>query len=516
MNKSIIKQLALAGTLMGNSMHGEICGICEKVHHDTKNQDCKLCQDCIEKHNIPLDFETNLDGIQGFITHLKEDENWQGIAAMYKFNPISVDENTIEFFSNIQTLHLYKPEDAYELPGILKKRKEMWDKKYKTLKEEYANKKIAGELTQTDYNEKIAELDWQNQYIMSSLSASELKEKTGRGCSDASWQYEVFFKQIIAWFDRNDIEVTLRPALCIQDKHAVVFKGSIDEYTPCDVVIDDNRKRIDVTYEGYFKRFAAYPRFLDGECFSDDSLGDFYGCDWLNDYYKPKYKLYIHVPKSVTFWAVNKAVYDNGSYCLVFENRQHYENLKRAIFLADMPAGTLRISEIIIKNGNQEISLDYKKERVDNQELIQEWANQVSIVKKPSTLKGYFENEDDIFFFSPEEACAYGSIDMSSKTIENSPLSINKVKYLWIVDPYILTNITASELECIVMPNCRSCYIEPNVFKNCLKLKKLVLNWNYNYYSHLKPRLDASGLKDGVEICIQNSSKRFVYEKPNQ
>ena len=58
MNKSIIKQLALAGTLMGNYMQGEICSICKQAYDNTDNTEVKgwcgqCCKHCGNK-NIPL------------------------------------------------------------------------------------------------------------------------------------------------------------------------------------------------------------------------------------------------------------------------------------------------------------------------------------------------------------------------------------------------------------------------------------------------------------------------------
>ena len=139
MNKSIFKQLALAGTLMVNNMQGEICSICQEFYGDTNNKEVKgwcghCCKNCKRPNQAPLAFgycnECNEDwqnhknkwGItidfmmiigkyfensEDFINVMKVGKKYQQLVLMYKFNPIS----DTSLFENIQTQHFYKEDD---------------------------------------------------------------------------------------------------------------------------------------------------------------------------------------------------------------------------------------------------------------------------------------------------------------------------------------------------------------------------------------------------------------------
>ena len=268
---------------------------------------------------------------------------------MYKFNPIPVDENTIEFFPNIQTLHLYSPADAYKLPAIIKKRKEMWDQKYQALLAEYDKKLEKGILTEEEYEIEVEGLKWENKYITSALSKEELdelaasdfekelvelslrmtlkektalqnhltkiKEKRESINGDKSWRCQVFFFQIIVWFDWDESTYRLPFYIQNKDKAFVVFKNyiknksCIGNYTPCNVVVDDGNKRVDVTYKGDFQVFGQYPN-LPEECFEPYLGGDEPG---MENFLQPKYKIYIHVPKSVIIWMVSHKLYSQAN-----------------------------------------------------------------------------------------------------------------------------------------------------------------------------------------------------------
>ena len=56
--------------------------------------------------------------------------------------------------------------------------------------------------------------------------------------------------------------------------------------------------------------------------------------------------------------------------------------------------------------------------------------------------------------------------------------------------------------------------IEKNAFKGCFNLEKIILP-NKEVYKKLKNsgELDASGLRDGVEICFEDGSPSITYRK---
>ena len=131
MNKSIFKQLALAGTLMGNSMQGDFCPKCNQTHGKQGNYQtwcgkcCKACHRrdcgelnnaghcaaCIEAMQLTIDFimivGKYFEGSNDFINVMKVCKKYEELVSMYKFNPIS----DISLFENIQTQHFYKKED---------------------------------------------------------------------------------------------------------------------------------------------------------------------------------------------------------------------------------------------------------------------------------------------------------------------------------------------------------------------------------------------------------------------
>jgi|GEM_PF-5033030 len=148
MNNSILKGLALAGTLIVNNMQGEICSKCGQAYGDTDINEvkgwcgkcCKFCgehpehllydQYCAkcawkpskDKWQITVDFIMIVGKYfktpQDFINAMKVCKKYEELVLMYRFNPIVVDELLIELFHNIQTLHIYTPNcvldiDAY-------------------------------------------------------------------------------------------------------------------------------------------------------------------------------------------------------------------------------------------------------------------------------------------------------------------------------------------------------------------------------------------------------------------
>ena len=511
MNKSIIKQLALAGTLIGNSMQGDVCPKCSQTHGKQGNYQtwcgecCKICgtrndvtdgyckaHQSEHKAELTVDFEMIVGKYfnkpQDFINLMKANKKYREIAAMYKFNPISVDENTIEFFPNIQTLHLYKPADAAKLPGIIKKRKEMWDKKYNALKKY---------IQQMDAGKEVTELERQNDYMLCCFDKKELDDVEGKNDSH-DLKYNVFFYQIIAWFNQYE-EGYIDLLFFTQNKNPnnVIYKGrdldlrrkTIDENSTLDV--DTQNQRADITFEGEPKRLGGWLML------SKDK--------WICE---QEFSVCIHIPESVDNLDLVIPAATLNPWIFVFKNRNQYEQLKDFILYQEGLVNS--ISEFIIKDGNTEIRLSPNDEMESHKQKQRK--DILTSINVENIKIGYDKN---IFFFPLNTAYVSNNSCLKiSEEVKNFGFREHNTKYIKLGNCTIGNDIDAPELEILYYNSDHGFYLKKDAFKNCPKLKKIVFA-KRAAYDHMPNNeyygFDISGLRDGVEICFEDGSPSITY-----
>ena len=105
---------------MVNSVQGYKCVKCGNDYGDLNdNRTIGFCPTCSPKAEITIDFMMIVgkyfESSNDFINAMKVCKKYKELVLMYHFNPISLNENTIEFFRNIETLHVYNSNNVLDI-----------------------------------------------------------------------------------------------------------------------------------------------------------------------------------------------------------------------------------------------------------------------------------------------------------------------------------------------------------------------------------------------------------------